>query len=69
MEITLRHGSSPVNLLHIFRRLFPKNAYGELRLQPKRLLELQTFQQLCSMASAYLGKMHPFFEGVLFKMY
>ena len=25
IEITLRHGFSPVNLLHIFRILFPKN--------------------------------------------
>ena len=25
IEITLRHGYSPVNLLHIFRTLFPKN--------------------------------------------
>ena len=24
-EITLRHGCSPVNLLHIFRTPFPKN--------------------------------------------
>ena len=25
IEITLRHGCSPVNLLHIFRKPFPKN--------------------------------------------
>ena len=25
IEITLRHGCSPVNLLHIFRTVFPKN--------------------------------------------
>ena len=25
IEIALRHGCSPVNLLHIFRTLFPKN--------------------------------------------
>ena len=30
--IALRHGSSPVNLLHIFRTAFPKNTSGKLRL-------------------------------------
>ena len=29
---TLRHGCSPVNLLHIFRIHFPKNKYGRLLL-------------------------------------
>ena len=28
-EIALRHGCSPVNLLHIFRALFPKNTSGQ----------------------------------------
>ena len=32
IEITLRHGSSLVNLLHIFRTLFPKSIFGELLL-------------------------------------
>ena len=32
IEITLRHGCSPVNLLHIFRTPFPRNASGELLL-------------------------------------
>ena len=27
-EIALRHGCSPVNLLHIFRTPFPKNTSG-----------------------------------------
>ena len=30
IEITLRHGCSPVILLHISRTPFPKNTYGEL---------------------------------------
>ena len=30
IEITLRHGCSPVNLLHIFRTPFPKNTSGGL---------------------------------------
>ena len=32
IEITLRYGCSPVNLLHIFRNLFSKNAFGWLLL-------------------------------------
>ena len=32
IEITLRHGCSPVNLLHIFRTTFCKNTYGGLLL-------------------------------------
>ena len=34
-EITLRHGCSPINLLHVFRTPFNKNPYGEL-LQKKK---------------------------------
>ena len=30
IEIALRHGCSPVNLLHIFRTPFPKNTSGWL---------------------------------------
>ena len=33
INITLHHGCSPVNLLHIFRRLFPKNTSGRLLLK------------------------------------
>ena len=32
IEIILRHGDSPINLLHIFRTPFPKNTSGRLRL-------------------------------------
>ena len=32
IEITLRHGCSPVNLLHIFRTPFPRNTSGWLLL-------------------------------------
>ena len=31
-EVTLRHGCSPANLLHIFRTLFPRNTSGWLLL-------------------------------------
>ena len=37
IEIALRHGCSPVNLLHIFRTPFPKNTSGGLLLQPYKL--------------------------------
>ena len=33
IEITLRHGYSPVHLLHIFRTPFPRNTSGWLLLQ------------------------------------
>ena len=33
IEISFRHGCSPVNLLHIFRILFPKNTPGRLLLE------------------------------------
>ena len=32
IEITLRHGGSPVNVMHIFRTLFPKKICGRLLL-------------------------------------
>ena len=33
IKIALRHGCSPVNLMHIFRALFPKNTSGWLLLE------------------------------------
>ena len=33
IEITLRHGCSPVDLLHVFRAPFHKNTYGEMLLK------------------------------------
>ena len=33
IEIALRHGCSPVNLLHIFRTPFPRNTSGWMLLQ------------------------------------
>ena len=33
IEITLRHGFSPVNVLYIFRAAFPKNTSGWLLLK------------------------------------
>ena len=39
IEITLRHGCSPVNLLHIFRTPFIKNTFGWLLLHFAKLLK------------------------------
>ena len=35
IKITLRHGCSPINLLHIFRTLFPRNTSARLLLTSK----------------------------------
>ena len=43
IEITLRHGCSTVNLLHIFRTPFLKNTFGWLLL--KKLLKIKYFQR------------------------
>ena len=43
IEITLRHGCSPVNLLHCFWALFPKNASGGLLLTLHALRTLFDF--------------------------
>ena len=36
-EMTLRHGFSPVDLLHIFKIPFPKNGAGGLPLEAKNV--------------------------------
>ena len=41
IEIALRHGSSPVNLLHIFRVPFPKNTSGRLLLKQPSVVFLK----------------------------
>ena len=48
IEIAVRHGSSPVNLLHIFRILFPRNTFGWVlfRFNHTRLLRLTTVIRL-----------------------
>ena len=38
IEITFRHGCSPVNLLHIFRTPFPRNTSGWLLLKVRLLV-------------------------------
>ena len=38
-DFTLWHGCSPINLLHIFRTLFPRNTSGWLLLKDTDFLE------------------------------
>ena len=45
-EIPLRHGYSPVNLLHIFRIPFTKNTFGGLILQNELFLLQLMFSKL-----------------------
>ena len=42
IEITLQHGCSPVNLLHIFRTPFPKNTSGGMLLKQENLRRLRS---------------------------
>ena len=44
IEITLCHGCSPVNLLHIFRAPFPKNTFGRLILY---FIPQNLFKDIC----------------------
>ena len=46
-ETALRHGCSPLNLLHIFKTPFPKNTSGRLLLNIGRT-EIQNFSTLLS---------------------
>ena len=43
IEIALRHGCSPVNLLHIFRTPFPKNTSGRLLLFLEPIIYISHF--------------------------
>ena len=63
IEITLRHGCSPVNLLHIFRTPFTKNTSGRLLLDGLNLknfaflIKLIFAQWLISIPFLYLLKL------------
>ena len=48
IEITLCHGSSSVNLLHIFRTTFPKNTCGGifLKIQSRLVIKTKIIQSL-----------------------
>ena len=47
IEITLPHGCSPVNLLHIFRTPFPRNTSGWLLLIRRTTLYLSQIHKNC----------------------
>ena len=51
IQITLRHGCSPVYLLHIFRTPFLKNTCGPLLLNVVGISELVTLLKMNFMAS------------------
>ena len=50
IEITFRHGRSPVNMLHIFRTPFPKNTSSGLRLK-------LNFQKLFTISFLFFKKL------------
>ena len=45
IEITLRHGCSPVNLQHIFRIPFHKSTSGRLLLKDTQMIRENTFSK------------------------
>ena len=58
IEITLRHGCSRVNLLHIFRAPFLKNTYGRL------LLKISINLQMVSEVAVYRCSINPVFSKI-----
>ena len=58
IEITLRHGCSPVNLLHIFRTPFLKNTSGPL------LLKISIHLQMVSEAAVCRCSINPVFSKI-----
>ena len=55
VEITLRHGSSPVNLLHIFRTPFFKNTFEKLFLNRVYVI-LYVFIVICKISFQFCAK-------------
>ena len=53
IEITLRHGCFPINLLHIFRTPFPKNTFGRLLLKYSWRWESGSFKHFQSSVSYF----------------
>ena len=63
IEITLWHGYSPVNLLHIFRTTFPKNTPGGL------LLNIIWFHDEKNLSSSDIGFRLNILDLVLLKQF
>ena len=53
IEITFRHGCSPVNLLHIFRTSFLRNTFGEFLLKIAASVMFQTEEFLFCIVSIF----------------
>ena len=58
IEIALRHGCSPVNLLHIFRTPCPKNTSGRLPLQKAHFMKVlsPSSSKLSTIGSLTIGR-------------
>ena len=66
-EITLRHGRSPVNLLHIFRTTFPKSTFGWLILSfSRRKHRVQKFDKIWSSLQDCANSILKYFDGTRF---
>ena len=60
IEIPLRHGCSPVNLLHIFRIPFTKKTSGRLLLhsEPCQTSKKNFFRNVCKVVNYFCKKLH-----------
>ena len=58
IEIALRHGCSPVNLLYIFRTPFPKNTSRWLLLKIKPFVKIVTIIYICIYIIHVFGVLH-----------
>ena len=54
IEIALRHGCSPVNLLHIFRISFPRNTSGRLLLKIPNCATVSHCRKICEQESNHV---------------
>ena len=63
IEIRLRHGCSPINLLHIFRRTFPKNTSRWLLLMLSTLNAINRLPRCSFLAGLHPQRGHWFHTG------
>ena len=63
IEIRLRHGCSPINLLHIFRRTFPKNTSRWLLLMLSTLSAINRLPRCSFLAGLHPQRGHWFHTG------
>ena len=63
IEIRLRHGCSPINLLHIFRKTFPKNTSRWLLLMLSTLSAINRLPRCSFLAGLHPQRGHWFHTG------